>query len=218
MYGHFRVPGGSEHFYDRVCELMNFPATIAPGMLGHFAGPIEIGWEVIDIWRENEAMEHTFSQHLVDAISSAIEQTGERFDVEPEMREIARVVLGPAANNHRLDDGADRKCSERGVRPVGVVIDSPAGDLDGYLRTCEHLNFPDDIPAGLVVHLAGECEGGWRIFDCWDSDAQCDDFMRKVLEAIDVATGGLGRAEVNRFDLTRAFLSPLLTGGGYLPA
>lgn len=217
MYGHFRVADGTERFYDRICEHMNFPATISPGLLGHFAGPIEGGWEVVDIWREDDAMEQVFSEYLVDAVSAAIEKTGERVDVEPEMRGVARVVVGPAAGRHRVEQGAGRKCSERGVQPVGVTIDTPRGDAAGYLRGCEFLDFPAQMPDGLVVHLAGECESGWRVFDCWDSAEKCDEYMRRVERAIDFAKTGSGGVSVHRFDLTRAFVSPLLSGGGYLP-
>lgn len=220
MYGHFRVPGGSERFYDRICEQMNFPAEVSPGLLGHFAGRIDGGWEVIDLWREDEAMEHVFSRYLVDAISSAIELTGERVDVEPEMREIARLVVGPDAAEHALDRGAGEKTAARGVHPIGVLIENLGGDSSDYMYGCDLLGFPASSPDGLIVHLAGECADGWRVFECWESAEHCAAWYEHVeptIAHVDRKFGRVGRPLIHQVELVRAFVSPHLTGGGWLP-
>ncbi|MBI5311503.1 MAG: hypothetical protein HZB14_10850 [Actinobacteria bacterium] len=219
LYGHLLVEGGTERFYDRICDHLGFPGQVSPALLGHFAGPTEGGWEVIDVWPEEHAMEHVFSRYLVDAVSAAMQQTGERFDVEPEMREIARLVVGPSAARYSLDKGAREKSALRGVRPIGALIENLGGGEEEYLLGCKLLGFPEHVPDGLVLHIAGECDDGWRTFDCWNSAEQCDAWFAHVAEAIKTVDGGTGtmsQARFRRIELVRAFVNPHLTGGGYL--
>jgi hypothetical protein len=36
-------------------------------------------------------------------------------------------------------------------------------------------------PEGLIAHVAGSCDEGWRIIDVWESEAHCRRFQEEVL-------------------------------------
>ncbi|MBK5230432.1 MAG: hypothetical protein JJE27_04585, partial [Thermoleophilia bacterium] len=140
-YDHFRVQGVGWDFYNRVCRRVGFPRSIAPELLGHFAGFFDGGWEVIDLWRDGEAMERVFSRHLVDSISSVIAETVPRPDVEPELRAIARLVVGPGtANYHEADpESTAESLALRGLEPLGVVTEFLGDSEPEYLEACARL-------------------------------------------------------------------------------
>lgn len=51
----------------------------------------------------------------------------------------------------------------------------------------------DELPDGLIVHVAGPTEAGVRIIDVWESREQFDRFRReRLLPAIERVTGGQG--------------------------
>jgi hypothetical protein len=50
-----------------------------------------------------------------------------------------------------------------------------------YDGVCAAINFPENIPDGLLVHLAGATSGGWRVIDCWESQQLFDRFLRDTL-------------------------------------
>lgn len=221
LYWHFAVDGASELAYDRICDQVGFPNHIAPGLLGHIAGPSPTGWELIDLWSSAESMEHVFSNYLVDAISGTIRRYGDRFDIEPETRAIARLIVGPAAADFSLEAGAREKCADRGVHPVAVVIEHLGGGEAEYLAGCELLDIPRKLPEGLIVHMAGPSKDGWRVFDCWDSAAHADAWGIRVREAIaeiDADSGIMASARIRRFEPVRAFVVSELAGGGHLPS
>lgn len=218
-YWHFAVKGGSELSYDRICDQIGFPRRIAPGLLGHFAGPYEKGWELIDLWTDGESMERVFSDHLIEAISAVTHNHGERFDVEPEVYEIGRVIVGPAARRFTPEAGALAKCSERGVRPVAVFFEHLGGGESEYLSGCDLLGFPGRIPEGLIVHVAGGTSEGWRVVDVWESAAHADAWnaeVRTTIAAIDAGSGLMSSARFRQIELVRAFVMPELSGGGQL--
>lgn len=82
-----------------------------------------------------------------------------------------------------------------------------------YLRGCELLNFPALIPEGMLLHAAGPCEDGWRVFDCWTSAAQQHHWNRHVAASIaTVGTEG-GRATepvIRSIKIKRLLFNPAL--------
>ena len=53
---------------------------------------------------------------------------------------------------------------------------------DVYERFCAAL--PDETPAGLVVRVATETEGGVRMFEVWESESDYQDFVRTAIQPI----------------------------------
>jgi hypothetical protein len=57
-------PGMTQEQYDSVAKEVapgNNRATWAPGGLFHFAGPVEGGWRVVQVWESEEAF-HKFAE------------------------------------------------------------------------------------------------------------------------------------------------------------
>jgi hypothetical protein len=63
---------------------------------------------------------------------------------------------------------------------VGVLVQMPGVTQDQYERVTEKLfghypMRPGDAPDGLIVHSAGPSNGGWYVYDIWESS---DKFRR----------------------------------------
>jgi hypothetical protein len=57
---------------------------------------------------------------------------------------------------------------------VGILFDAPEGTQELYDVLTERMFgtlHPSTVPDGLILHTAGpRPEGGWRVFDVWDSE------------------------------------------------
>ncbi len=220
-YGHFRVAEVGWDFYSEVCRLIGFPRNVAPELLGHFAGETDTGWEVIDLWDEPGAMERMFGHFLADAISQTIADSPSRSDIQPDQHRIARLIVGPSASRYGEVDpeSGEDALSRAGHEPIGVMFEDLGGGESDYLRGCERLGFPETLPEGLIIHVAGPCDDGWRVFDCFDDLASMDRWHRRVSETIGrIAEEGSWprRYRMRRVEVKRLFVNPDLTGGGYL--
>lgn len=215
VYGHYQVDAVGWDFYDRVCRTAGFPESIPPKLLGHFAGETGDGWEVLDFWTSAQAMESLFTNVMVDVLSEVIAETGVRSDIEPEIREVSRLVIGAAVANYLapLSDTSETALADRGLAPVATMIEHLGGDETDYLRGCELLDFPALMPEGMIVHAAGPCEDGWRVFDCWTSAAHRDLWNSHVAEAIAKVDTEGGRAiepTIRSISIKRLLFNPEL--------
>lgn len=222
-YEHFLLEGADWDLYDRICRAVDFPRTVSRGLLGHFAGPTSLGWEAFDLWLGREAMERVFGRYLVDAISDVIADSPRRTDVAPELRDVARLLVGPsAAEFFWIDpDPQPDSLARRGLAPYGVLIEDPGGDEEHYIEGCERLGMPERIPEGLIVHVAGPCKDGFRVFDCFRSEDDYRDWYQVVTESIDAIGAAHGRqtkARIREIPLKHVIVNPSLSGGGYLDA
>jgi hypothetical protein len=57
---------------------------------------------------------------------------------------------------------------------VGILMMTPGGTKEVYDQVNEKLfeQWPppaDKLPEGLILHSAGPAEGGWYIYDVWES-------------------------------------------------
>lgn len=43
------------------------------------------------------------------------------------------------------------------------------------------MNFPAEVPDGLVSHVAGPTDGGFRVLDVWESRGDFDSFVQEKL-------------------------------------
>lgn len=57
---------------------------------------------------------------------------------------------------------------------VGILLDAPEGTQELYEALTERMFGtlqPSTVPDGLILHTAGpRPDGGWRVFDVWDSE------------------------------------------------
>jgi hypothetical protein len=72
----------------------------------------------------------------------------------------------------------------------GVVQDMPGVDEAEYRLVEKHLG--PEYPLGLVAHVAGPVEGGWRIVNVWESE---DAYRRFTSERLLKAAGIAAQTE-----------------------
>ena len=57
-----------------------------------------------------------------------------------------------------------------------AVQDIRGGDWDTYEKIVAEMGVDGEAPAGLIVHVAGEIDGGTRIIDVWESEQAYEEF------------------------------------------
>ena len=71
---------------------------------------------------------------------------------------------------------------------VLVTQELPGVSQKLYDGVNEKINAVAGPPAGLIVHTSGPADGGWRIVDVWESEAQAREFyegrLTKAIEAV----------------------------------
>jgi len=88
----------------------------------------------------------------------------------------------------------------------GVVQDMPQVSEAEYRLVESHLG--PDRPAGLLAHVSGPMDGGWRVINVWSSE---DDFRRFQSERL-IRAAGL--AAQSGLDPTKAARFTALTVSG----
>ena len=83
---------------------------------------------------------------------------------------------------------------------VGMLLAGEAVTADTYRRLTEEMfgNFPmreDQSPEGLILHTAGEFDGGFYVYDVWESK---DHFERFVQSKLGPALEGLAAGDGER--------------------
>lgn len=216
-YGHYTVQECDWELYNAICRGVGFPRSVAPGLLAHFAGGFSGGWEVVDLWTNRQAMEFLFAESMVDSISRALAQAPSRPDIEPELRDVGRVVIGPAAEPfHEIDwQLEETSLAERGLHPVGIVIEDTGGTAEDYFAVSEALGFLDSTPEGMIVHVGGPSNDGWRGFDVFDTRANLEAWHRHVARELERARERSDHVRVPRIrhiEMRRVFVDPRLRG------
>jgi heme-degrading monooxygenase HmoA len=60
--------------------------------------------------------------------------------------------------------------------------DMPGVTADDYAKVLAELGGAENSAPGLVAHVAGPVEGGFRIVDVWESEQAAQHFAREQLE------------------------------------
>ncbi len=75
---------------------------------------------------------------------------------------------------------------------LAFLFEHAEGTQEQYDQIWEKLQM-DNIPAsGLLFHVEGPMEGGWRTVDVWESQEACDTFFRERLGPALQAAGVTG--------------------------
>ena len=64
---------------------------------------------------------------------------------------------------------------------IGLLLDIDGMDTKMYDELNAAANFPGEVPAGLISHVAGPTESGMRVLDIWESRADFDRFVNDRL-------------------------------------
>jgi hypothetical protein len=74
---------------------------------------------------------------------------------------------------------------------VGITSEVEGMTAEIYDALNAEMNFPQDVPDGLISHLAGPTDAGFRIVDVWESREQFDDFIEnRLMPAVGNIEGG----------------------------
>jgi hypothetical protein len=77
--------------------------------------------------------------------------------------------------------------------PIALVHDLPGVGQEGYDRIVQELigrpaESLSDWPAeGILCHITGPVDGGWRVVDVWESEESLQRFAEKLLPAMEAA-------------------------------
>jgi hypothetical protein len=75
---------------------------------------------------------------------------------------------------------------------VALMFQNPNVTREQYDATRAKLDVdhPDRMPDGAILHLAGpHPDGGWRVFEVWESEAAARRFITERLEPLFAASG-----------------------------
>jgi hypothetical protein len=65
-------PGGTKEQYEQVMQEIGLSGPqLAPGQLVHIAGPVEGGWQVVNVWESQEAADKFFNEKVKPARQKA---------------------------------------------------------------------------------------------------------------------------------------------------
>lgn len=64
---------------------------------------------------------------------------------------------------------------------IALVVEFPGGTQQQYDRSVAALDLQGHTMLGALFHVAGPCEGGWRVVDVWESQEAFDRFVGEHL-------------------------------------
>jgi hypothetical protein len=66
---------------------------------------------------------------------------------------------------------------------TAILIEFPKGTQRQYDEVIDALGLkdPNNLPRGLISHVAGPTESGWEVVDVWESRADFDRFLAQRL-------------------------------------
>jgi len=67
---------------------------------------------------------------------------------------------------------------------IALLMEFPGGTRDQYDKILQELGMEkgtEDLPRGLIFHVAGPSKNGWQVFDVWESRADFDRFVAERL-------------------------------------
>jgi heme-degrading monooxygenase HmoA len=82
---------------------------------------------------------------------------------------------------------------------VGMLIEVQGGTQEQYDKTMVELNMAANPAPGLISHVAGPSETGWRVVDVWESKADFDNFLHTRLGAAIQKGGFTGQPTMSEF-------------------
>jgi len=64
---------------------------------------------------------------------------------------------------------------------LAFLFEFPGGKQEQFDRILQQLELGGKAPPGQLFHLEGPMEGGWRVFDVWESQEALDKFFQAKL-------------------------------------
>lgn len=67
----FEYPGVTQEQYEEMARRLEIPSEGPPGGMGHYAGPMDGGWWIFEVWDSEES-----AQRFYDSIRPVVEASG----------------------------------------------------------------------------------------------------------------------------------------------
>lgn len=82
---------------------------------------------------------------------------------------------------------------------VAYVFEYPGVTQEKYEEVSRNLEIPSEGPPGSLGHFAGPMEGGWWIFEAWDSHESAQRFYESIRPTPE--SSGVTMPQPKRLDL-----------------
>ena len=162
-------------------ELINFPSSMKDGNLAHVSGIA--GDEIIftSIW-DNENNAQSAYAELGPAIEEVIGRHGPNVTVERHSSGVYRFSIGDEVSQFSHEVALPNPDC------IGYVVDIPLHGKMTYDMICARMRFPQEFPDGLLMHVAGQTDLGWRTYSIWSEVQPSLDFLeqRMMPAAVDM--------------------------------
>jgi hypothetical protein len=173
--------GGTLDQYDAVVEDMQLGGKPAPGGIFHGAGLSAGSLRVLDVW-EGDAPFEAFAQAKIGPITAA------KGLPQPVIQRLEAAELSwgadPAAEAH-----------------FAQVVTIPGLDAEQFHAIDAKVRPDGTPPPGLICHVNGPVEGGWRVIDYWTSREARDAFGANTLGPVIQAAGLTQQPQFEDLDL-----------------
>ena len=84
---------------------------------------------------------------------------------------------------------------------IGILVEVPGGTQEMYDRTMVELNLDAKPAQGLISHVAGPTESGWRVLDVWNTKADFENFLNSRLGRAIHNAGFPGQPSISEFPI-----------------
>lgn len=82
---------------------------------------------------------------------------------------------------------------------IAMLMEWQGVTQEQYDRAMEGLRLDENPPDGLIVHIAGSGDGGWRVLDVWESSEAWERFSNERLAPVVQQVGLQGEPQVTIF-------------------
>jgi hypothetical protein len=165
----------------RFYDLIGFPRSMRPGNLAHVSGVA--GDQIIftSVW-DSESNAATAYAAMGPAIEQVLKDFGPNARVERHSSGVYRFSIGENA------DEFSHRAATTHPNCVGFLLDVPVHGQMAYDLVCNKMRFPEEFPDGLLMHVAGQTDRGWRTCSIWREIEQSRAFLEQRLmpAAVDV--------------------------------
>ena len=66
---------------------------------------------------------------------------------------------------------------------IAMIFDAKGVTLQQYTQVTNELKMTENMPKGMIEHVAGPSEGGWTVIELWESEADARAFFDDRLGA-----------------------------------
>lgn len=154
---------------ERLYELIDYPRALSD-LAGHVSGVSEDGVEFVSVWSDAGSAATTYENALEKLKVLFEEFPG--FRVQRETYPVHRFVVTEGAEQYDADRAQPHPPC------VAYRLDVPIHGRGVYESACELMKFPEEIPDGLLMHVAAETADGWTTYTVWHTVKEARDYMR----------------------------------------